>query len=133
MTFKIICIIWGVGCILKSLVGLFFHNRFYSWDRQFYSSPYPPRHYRLLCYGLILLFLLTIHTAIYDYVDYGWITVAIITIATFKIVSLTFQWQKVSAILVSFIDSGDKQLWTLDILIALMGTGMLYLAFYVYP
>ena len=132
MWFKLISFVLGGACILKALIGLFFHKKFYSWDRRQYAAQkFPKRLYIFILYGIVMVFT-TWYATIFHYVEYGYILTIIVTISSIKLFSILFNWKNTSKKILNFIDSGGWKLWALDIFILIMGIIFFLLGIYVY-
>ena len=132
MWFKFISFVLAVACILKSLIGLFLHKKFYAWDRKQYASQrFPKRLFVFILYGLGI-FLITWYATIFHYVKHGYILTTIVSLSSIKLLSLLFNWEDTSKKLVRFIDSGGWRLWVLDVFLLVLGVLFFLLGLYVY-
>lgn len=132
MWFRLISFVLAAACILKALIGLFFHKKFYSWDRKQYAAKkFPKRLFIFILYGIGIV-LTTWYATIFHYVKYGYILTIIVTLSSIKLFSILFDWENTSKKFVHFIDSGGWKLWVLDIFILIMGIVFFLLGLYVY-
>lgn len=132
MLFKIISFVLACACILKAIIGLAFHKKFYLWDRKQYASQKLPKDiFIFILYG-IGMFFITWYATIFHYERYGWIITLVVTLSSVKLFSILFNWRKTSEKIVKFIDSGGWKLWMLDITIFIIGILFLLLGLYIY-
>jgi hypothetical protein len=130
--FTIISAILAFSAFVKVFFGIFFHQQLYQWARDLYNRKQRARPVNLLLiYALALLIGVWIAT-LTSYVPLGWILTAFITIASIKSLNMLFAWEKTSQKFVAFIDLAKNKLWLVDLFVAALGIGFLFLSIWVY-
>ena len=130
--FKIVCFILFAATFIKSTAGIFAHEKLYGWAKRHYSKD--KRSWTtvlLIIYGVGVL-LLTWYGTIFDYVKYGWVITLLITLSSFKLIGLIFNWEKASAKFVNFIEDSSDKLWILDISLLVVSIGFLIMGLFLY-
>ncbi|TYB31266.1 MAG: hypothetical protein FXF47_05055 [Candidatus Mcinerneyibacterium aminivorans] len=130
--FKIVCYILSITTFVKSITGIFAHDKLYNWAKRHYSKE--KRSWTtilLIVYGVGVL-ILTWYGTIFDYVKYGWIVTILITFSSIKLAGLIFNWKKVSKKFVKFIENSKEKLWMLDVLLLIISIGFLLMGIYLY-
>lgn len=132
MWFKILALILGTTLILKSVVGIVFHEKFYSWDKDQYSEKRAPITVLLfLTYGIVVV-VTTVYATIFHYVSYGWVITAVSFLMAIKIYQISYNWKKFSASAKEFIVKAPVNTWLLDIITFITGVLILTFAFTLY-
>ena len=130
--YSLVCYILSAAALTKGLVGIFAHEKLYSWAQDHYARKEKSiTVIFLLIYGF-LVFGLSWYAALFDYVKYGWILTAFITLSSVKLAALIFNWEAASQKFVDFIKSGGAKLKVLDLLVTAMGLAFLWLGLVVF-
>jgi hypothetical protein len=130
--YSLVCYILSAAALTKGLVGIFAHEKLYTWAEGHYA-----REKRsvtvifLLIYGFLVLGL-SWYAAFFDYVRYGWVLTAFITLSSVKLVALIFNWEAASQKFVDFIKNGGAKLKILDLLVTVLGFAFLWLGLVVF-
>lgn len=130
--YSLVCFILAAAALIKGLVGLLAHEQLYTWAEAHYSKEEKSfTVVMLIIYGVGVL-ALTWYATIFDYVKYGWILTAFITLASIKLVGIIFKWEETSRKFVEFIRGRGMKLKLLDIVVTTLGIGFLLAGLYVY-
>ena len=130
--FQIISLILALSAFIKVFFGVFFHQQLYSWAGKQYGQGRRTLPVNLLLvYALSLLILVWTATLI-NYVQYGWILTAFITMASLKSLGLLLNWQKTSEKFTLLIKNAGAKLWFVDLFVAILGLVFVFLGFWVY-
>jgi len=130
--YSIVCYILAAAALLKGLTGIFAHESLYGWAKKHYAKKEKSfTVILLLIYGVGVL-ILSWYAAIFDYVKYGWILTAFISLTSIKLVGIIFNWENTSMKFVEFIKSGGTKLKVLDFVVTVLGLVFLGLGLVVY-
>lgn len=124
--------ILGCTMILKGIIGLIFHDRFYSWDfRQYNSVKWPRSFIVFVPYGISMV-ALTWYATIFHYERHGYILTVLVAAMAFKIFLIIFRWHRFSNAMKKMIKRNFKKLYIIDIIIIPAGVFFILMAIYVY-
>ena len=130
--YSLVCYILSAAALTKGLVGIFAHEKLYSWAEDHYARKEKSATVIfLLIYGILVLGL-SWYAAFFDYVRYGWVLTAFITLSSVKLAALIFNWEAASQKFVDFIKSGGAKLKILDLLVTVLGFAFLWLGLVVF-
>ncbi len=130
--YSLVCYILSAAALSKGLVGIFAHESLYGWAQNHYEREEKSfTVILLLIYGFVVLGL-SWYAALFDYVQYGWILTAFITLSSIKLAAIIFNWEATSQKFVEFIKSGGIKLKILDLLVTALGFAFLWLGLVVF-
>jgi len=130
--FRLLSIILACAAFIKAFIGFFFHERFYAWDLEQYSSERPRGMVVLLMIYAVIMLLAVWMATIFFYRSGGWILTLFLSLASVKSVNLILRWPETSAKFAAFIRKRRSLLLWVDVFVLAMGGAFLFLAFRVY-
>lgn len=119
-TFAIICYILALSAFIKAMLGLIYHKRFYNWAKEKYGQAHRSKAVNVLLIFALFLLLYSWYGVFFDYVRYGWIVTAFITLASVKSLSILFSWEKTATKFRLFIEKQGNHLHYLDVALLIM-------------
>lgn len=118
--------------ILKGIIGLIFHDRFYNWDYRQYNSVKWPRSFIVFVpYGICMV-ALTWYATLFQYESHGYILTMAVTLSALKLFLIIFRWNRFSNTMKNMILKNLKSLYILDLALIPAGSVFVLMALYLY-
>ncbi|MGM0380314.1 MAG: hypothetical protein ACQEQE_11255 [Bacillota bacterium] len=130
--YKIILFTLSFTVILKSLAGIFFHNKLYNWALKHYSKDKKSLTVKILLIYGFTLFTFSWCKTIFHYEKYGWVLTLFISLTMLKGYFLTFNWNKSRKKFVDLIKNRPSLLHLIDKSLLVLGILFFIIGYFVF-
>ncbi len=130
--FKALALIVGTMCVAKGIAGLVWRGALYGWVRREVQQPRPGPVLRVWMGCSVALIALVWYAMFTQYVPYGWVLTALLSIGAVKVYAYIAHWRASADWVRTWVDGPPATLRWLDVATVAVGIGVLELAVAVY-